>query len=283
MTDREKKNFETTYYTLVYMFLSISCHSFLGPLPFPSLHTFDQHMKLTQSVLEEAPSFISPTEARVLSLRNLDLTSLDAIHVLQSSDIHSIIDITKNSISYLPEFPSLLHLETLILSNNHIRSVTGLAKLVNLQVLSMTYNEIIHFTDLEELKELPSLRSLYLTGNPVVKNKDYRLWCIWRFPTLQVIDFQRVKDVERNQASSIFDNNPDKVKAILSVKPILVPATEALEKEEKTVINDGDAKENGDSKLLTENDRDRLEKELEQAESMEEIQRIEAILLRGHL
>ncbi|GAV30618.1 hypothetical protein PMKS-004132 [Pichia membranifaciens] len=147
----------------------------------------------------------------------------------------------------------------------------------------MTYNEIIHFTDLEELKELPSLRSLYLTGNPVVKNKDYRLWCIWRFPTLQVIDFQRVKDVERNQASSIFDNNPDKVKAILSVKPILVPATEALEKEEKTVINDVDAKENGDSKLLTENDRDRLEKELEQAESMEEIQRIEAILLRGHL
>lgn len=240
-------------------------------------------MKLTQAVLEEAASFISPTEARVLSLRNLNLTSLDGIHVLQSSDIHSIIDITKNSISYLPEFPVLLRLETLILSNNHIRSVTGLAKLVNLQVLSITYNEIVHLTDLEELKELPSLRSLYLTGNPVVKNKDYRLWCIWRFPNLQIIDFKRVKNVERKQASSAFDNNSDKVKAILSVKPIPIFATKTLNREEQYVMDNVDTEEKEDTKPMTEDDRDRLEKELEQADSMEEIQRIEAILMRGSL
>lgn len=241
-------------------------------------------MKLTQAVIEEAPSFISPIGSRVLSLRSLDLTSLDAIHVLQSSDIHSIIDISRNSLAYLPEFPILLHLETLLLANNHIRSLTGLSKLVNLEVLSVTYNEILHLSDLEELKELPSLRALYLTGNPVVKNKDYRLWCIWRFPSLQVIDFQRVKDSERKQASSTFDNNPQKVEAILLVKSVPTLNKNGSQKEVELTEDNGSDRDGAKvAKMLTKEDRDRLEKELEQAESMEDIQRIEEILLRGHL
>lgn len=237
-------------------------------------------MKLTQEVIEDAPSFISTTNSRTLSLRNLGLTSLDAIHILKSTDIHSTIDLSKNSITYLPEFPNLLRLETLILSNNHIRNISGLSKLVNLQVLSVTFNEILLLSDLEELKDLKALRALYMTNNPIMKNKDYRLWCIWRFPTLQVLDFQRVKDSERKQASMLFENDPSKVDSILSIKSTSIGSE--ISKEETDTISDT-VNEKGQTIELTEQDREQLEKELEAAESLEEIQRIEEILLRGYM
>lgn len=225
-------------------------------------------MKLTQTLLTEAPSFISPTESRTLSLRNQNLSSLDSIHVLESSDIHSTLDISKNSISYLPKFPQLLNLSTLLLANNHIRTIQGLEKLINLEVISLAYNEILHLSDLEGLKQLTSLRALYLTGNPVLKNKDYRLWCIWRFPSLQVLDFQRIKDSERKQAALTFENDTEKVAAILSIEPYK-PAPESGESQPERSV-------------LSNEERIRFEKELEQAESLEEIQRLEEILTRGY-
>jgi U2 small nuclear ribonucleoprotein A' len=224
-------------------------------------------MKLTQAVIIEAPSFISPTEARTLSLRNLNLTSLDAIHVIENTDIYSIIDLSKNNLSYITEFPKLLRLETLLLGNNHIRSISGLQNLINLQVLSITYNEILYLSDLENLKKLKSLRALYLTGNPVIKNKSYRLWCIWRFPTLQVLDFERVKQIERKQAKEMFDNNEELVNSILAIGVFSNNST-TLKIEQSTEF--------------TEDERKRLEQQLEDADSFEEIQRLEKLLTKGH-
>lgn len=226
------------------------------------------NMRLTQNVINDAPSFISPTDSRVLSLRNLNLTSLDSIHILKSTDIYSIIDLTKNSIIYLPEFPILFRLRTLNLSNNHIRTLTGLSNLVNLEVLSLTYNEIGLLSDLEHLQSLKSLSSLYLVGNPVTYKENYRLWCIWRFPKLQVLDFQRIKDCERKQAIKLFSNNEDKIKEILT---------------EKSQVIDGKKSLTSETKKLTQEERDQLENELLAADSLEDIQRIEEILNRGHL
>ena len=83
-------------------------------------------MKLTEGILIEAPNFISPLGTRSLSLRNLHLTSLDAIKTLESTDIFSTIDLSKNDLVYLTDFPSLLKIDTLLLSNNHIRYISGL-------------------------------------------------------------------------------------------------------------------------------------------------------------
>lgn len=225
-------------------------------------------MRLTQNVIQDAPSFISPIDSRVLSLRNLNLTSLDSIQILKSTDIYSILDLSKNSLIHLPEFPLLLRLKTLNLSNNYIRTITGLSNLVNLEVLSLTFNEISLLSDLEQLQDLKLLNSLYLVGNPVTNIEDYRLWCIWRFPKLQVLDFQRIKDYERKQAVELFGTNEDRIKDILS---------------EKTKVINNQEKLTSETKTLTQEERDQLETELVAAESLEEIQRIEEILLRGHL
>lgn len=224
-------------------------------------------MRLTQTILIEADSFISPLKKRTLSLRNLELTSLDAIGILESSDINSVIDISQNHLSNIPAFPRLLRLDTLILSGNHIRTISGLTTLVNLEVLSVTFNEILYLSDLEELTEIKNLRALYLTGNPVTKNKHYRSWCIWRFPTLQVLDFERVKESERSHAKSTYDENSDLVNSVLSVRS----HGKVTPKQESAEVAG-----------LTEDDRKKLENDLEAADSLEEIQRIEEILLRGH-
>lgn len=237
-------------------------------------------MKLTQSTLQEAPSFISPLESRTLSLRNLHLTSLDALNTLESSDIYSTIDLSQNNLSYISELPKLGRVTSLILSKNHIRLIEpSITNLPNLEVLSLTYNDMLYLSSLEELKKLQFLRALYLTGNPIVKNENYRLWCIWRFPQLQVLDFQRVKDSERLQAQELFGKDPKKVENILSVggSHIFVDSGSG-EKDISHVIEEQTKLEGG----LTEDDREKLEQELEAAESLEEIQRIEDILSRGH-
>lgn len=226
-------------------------------------------MKLTQLLITEAPSFISPINSRTLSLRSLNLESLDAIHILESTDIYSTIDLSKNALSYIDKFPKLLRLENLLLGNNNIRSVAGLENLINLQNLSITYNEILYLSQLEELKTLKSLSSLYLNGNPVTKNKYYRLWCIWRFPTLRVLDFQSVKEIERKQATEMFSNDPELVNSILSIGG------------NSTNIQFGDSEPSTTTKL-TQEERDRLEQQLEAADSLEEIQRLEEILTRGY-
>lgn len=225
-------------------------------------------MKLTHSIISEAPSVISPIETRTLLLRNLNLTSLDSIHVLESYDIHSTVDLSQNSIVVISEFPKLLRLNNLLLANNNIRHLSGLKNLINIEVLSLSYNEVLYLSDLEHLKQLKNLRSLYLNGNPVVKNKNYRSWCIWRFPGLQVLDFERIKDSERKTATSMFEDEK-LVESILSIgsNPIV-----DMEEDASQNVNSG----------LSDEDRKRLEEELENAESIEEIQRLEEILNQGH-
>lgn len=236
-------------------------------------------MKLTEGILIEAPNFISPLKSRTLSLRNLHLTSLDAIHTLKSNDIFSTIDLTNNDLVYITEFPVLINVNTLIISNNHIRSISGLNKLVNLECLSLTFNDILYISDLEHLKLLPSLRALYLTGNPIVKNKEYRLWCIWRFPNLQVLDFQRVKKSEREKAEKLFNDNTEKVESILSLGSNQRDDTENFQ----TLAIEKESLKTTKKKILSDGDRKMLAEQLEIADSLEEIQRIEDILTRGYL
>lgn len=230
-------------------------------------------MKLTQSVIQEAPSFISPLGSRTLSLRNLHLTSLDALNTLESSDIYSTIDLAQNNLSYISDLPKLKRVTTLILSKNHIRLIDpSITNLVNIEALSLTYNDMLYLSSLEALRKLPFLRALYLVGNPIVKNENYRLWCIWRLPGLQVLDFQKVKDSERAAAEELFGKDADKVSLTLSIGNTHPSIHEEI----------GGSVESKADGTLTEEDRERLEQELEAAESLEEIQRIEDILGRGH-
>ncbi len=61
--------------------------------------------------------------------------------------------------------------------------------------------------DLNEINKLPlntKLERLYLLNNPICAKPDYRLFVISRLPQLKVLDFQKVKDSERQAARKMF-------------------------------------------------------------------------------
>ena len=74
----------------------------------------------------------------------------------------------------------------------------------NIEVLIMTGNCMAHLRDLDSLSTLTKMKMLSLSGNPVTKLADYRLYMIHRVPSLRVLDYQRVRAEERQKAAEKF-------------------------------------------------------------------------------
>lgn len=106
------------------------------------------------------------------------------------------MDFTDNSITVLGNLPLLKRLQTLLLANNRVSSISPSIhfSVPNLTTLVLTNNNIAQLGDLEPLKELKRLKYISLLGNPVREKKWYREWLVWRLPALRVIDFQRIRD-----------------------------------------------------------------------------------------
>lgn len=111
-------------------------------------------------------------------------------------DQHDAIDFTDNTIVSLSNLPLLKRLNTLLLANNRISSISASLHLSapNLTTLVLTNNAFAELGDLDPLKDLRKLKYLSLLGNPVREKKWYREWLAWRIPSLRVLDFQRIRD-----------------------------------------------------------------------------------------
>lgn len=66
------------------------------------------------------------------------------------------------------------HVVKLVLRNNSLTTLRGIENLKSLEGLDVSYNIISNFLELEFLGELPSLRSLWLEGNPLCCARWYR-------------------------------------------------------------------------------------------------------------
>jgi len=137
--------------------------------------------------------------------------SLPVLSCLQ--DQHDSIDFTDNAIVILGNLPLLKRLQTLLLANNRISSISSSIHLSipNLTTLVLTNNNITELGDLEPLKELKRLKYISLLGNPVREKKWYREWLAWRIPGLRVLDFQRIRDKVRSLAPLFARMKPDKL------------------------------------------------------------------------
>ncbi|KAB2001385.1 hypothetical protein ES319_D12G299400v1 [Gossypium barbadense] len=66
------------------------------------------------------------------------------------------------------------HVVKLVLRNNSLTTLRGIENLKSLEGLDVSYNIISNFLELEFLGGLPSLRSLWLEGNPLCCGRWYR-------------------------------------------------------------------------------------------------------------
>lgn len=68
----------------------------------------------------------------------------------------------------------------------------------------MTNNNIEDLSEIDQLATIKKLRVLSLLRNPVAALKHYRLYTIYRLPSLKVLDFKKVKEREREEAQKLY-------------------------------------------------------------------------------
>lgn len=166
-------------------------------------------MRMTAEVLSSANAYLNPLRQSELGLRGFKIPAFENLGVTE--DRYQVLDVSDNEIVKLENFPVLNRLETILASNNQIRSVApGLGdKLPSLQTLVLSNNKFARLQSLAPLAELKGLRCLSLIGNPVTKVENYRLWVIWKLPQVVLLDFAKVKPQERAAAAKLFSMAED--------------------------------------------------------------------------
>ncbi|KAI0067942.1 L domain-like protein, partial [Artomyces pyxidatus] len=239
-------------------------------------------MKLTPELLAQASSALNPIKERQLDLRGYKIPAIENLGV--TKDQHDAIDFTDNSLVVLGNLPLLRRLNTLLLANNRIASISSSLHLSapNLHTLVLTNNNISELGDLEPLRELKGLKYLSLLGNPVQEKKWYREWLAWRLPGLRVLDFQRIRDKERQIARSVFLTGDGLLNALATT----LSTTVSTHSSKPTTSSDEPRPIPTHSKagrLMSKEEADKVKEAIAKATSIEEIRKLERSLKEGFL
>ncbi|KAI7814289.1 U2 small nuclear ribonucleoprotein A' [Triplophysa rosa] len=161
-------------------------------------------VKLTAELIEQAAQYTNPVRDRELDLRGYKIPVLENLGA--TLDQFDTIDFSDNEIRKLDGFPLLKRLKTLMMNNNRICRIGENLELAltNLRELVLTSNNIQELGDLDPLASVKTMTLLSLLRNPVTNKKHYRLYVINKLPQIRVLDFQKVKLKERQEAEQMF-------------------------------------------------------------------------------
>ncbi|XP_020487212.2 U2 small nuclear ribonucleoprotein A' [Labrus bergylta] len=161
-------------------------------------------VKLTAELIEQAAQYTNPVRDRELDLRGYKIPVLENLGA--TLDQFDTVDFSDNEIRKLDGFPLLKRLKTLLMNNNRICRVGENLEqsLPCLTELILTNNNIQELGDLDPLATVKTLTLLSLLRNPVTNKKHYRLYMINKIPQIRVLDFQKVKQKERQEAEKMF-------------------------------------------------------------------------------
>ncbi|KAL2120926.1 hypothetical protein VTJ04DRAFT_4953 [Mycothermus thermophilus] len=233
-------------------------------------------MRLTPELIQNSLSYLNPLKERELDLRGHRIPAIENLGV---AGPHDAIDLTDNDIQVLGNLPLSPRLRTLLLAHNRISAIHPNVPNAapNLRNLVLTGNNLAELADLDVLGRLPRLTHLVLLDNPY-----YRYWVLWRCPQVRFLDFQKVKDAERQKARELFgsaDAPTELASRIMGIKSKTFDASAAP--------NGGSAGQQPSSKLsrlkLTDKERKKLQEMIKKADSLEEIIRLEKALNEGRL
>lgn len=227
-------------------------------------------MKLTPELIAATQSYLNPLQDRELDLRGHKIPAIENLGVTR--DQVDTLDLTDNDILTLANFPHLDRLAHLLLSNNLISRIEPrLAFAIpRLTTLVLTNNEIASFAQLAPLGKFPMLEYLTLIGNPVAREKYYREWVVWKCKTVRVLDYRRVKDRERELARSLMQTSDGRPTA-LAVQMSAPKGSEGEEHRRRMAAMEADSRKGKGSagRLMTKEERRRLEEAIDRSESLE--------------
>ena len=161
-------------------------------------------VKLTSEVISKGFQYMNVSKEYELSLRGFKIMEIQNLSA--TNDQFACINLTDNSISEVNYLPQLKRLKTLMLINNRISRIEKdfAINCPFLTNLVLTNNKITDFEQIDNIASCKSLEKLYLVDNVVTKMKNYRLYVIYKIPTLRILDYQRVTKKEREEAIKKF-------------------------------------------------------------------------------
>ena len=161
-------------------------------------------VKLTSEVISKGFQYMNVSKECELSLRGFKIMEIQNLSA--TNDQFACINLTDNSISEVNYLPQLKRLKTLMLINNRISKIEKdfAINCPFLTNLVLTNNKIADFEQIDNIASCKSLEKLYLVDNVVTKMKNYRLYVIYKIPTLRILDYQRVTKKEREEAIKKF-------------------------------------------------------------------------------
>ncbi|KAK3245010.1 hypothetical protein CYMTET_45402 [Cymbomonas tetramitiformis] len=96
----------------------------------------------------------------------------------------------------------MANVEVLSLSVNRVKSLAHFEKCSKLSELYLRKNEVGCLSQVHHLKGLKNLRVLWLCDNPCAEEEDYRLRVIRQLPQLTKLDHANIGDEERDAAKN---------------------------------------------------------------------------------
>lgn len=161
-------------------------------------------VKLTPELIEQCAQYTNPLRDRELDLRGYKVPVIENMGA--TLDQFDTIDMSDNEIRKIDGFPLLKRLKCLLFNNNRIVRVCEHLEehLPNLESLVLTNNGLQELGDLDNLSTVKNLTYLSLMRNPVTTRKHYRLYVIHKLPQLRLLDFQKIKQKERETAAGLF-------------------------------------------------------------------------------
>lgn len=153
--------------------------------------------------LSRAEVYENALRQQEISLRECHVSSVLELNRLD--DKYDSMDLVGNDLTALQKpFPEFLRVKTLLLAHNGIAKIDPEFAYMapNVSVLSLAANPIADLQQLLFLKNLRKLTCLVLEGCPVARVPGYRRAVIKLCPWVRDLDFQRVKQAERQAAVS---------------------------------------------------------------------------------
>uniref|UniRef100_A0A915Q5Z4 Probable U2 small nuclear ribonucleoprotein A' n=1 Tax=Setaria digitata TaxID=48799 RepID=A0A915Q5Z4_9BILA len=225
-------------------------------------------VRLTVELINDSLQYLNTVRDRELSLRACKIPVLENLGV--TKDQFDTIDLTDNDIRKLENIPLLRRLSTLLMHNNRVQEIMpNIGEVLpSLKTLALTNNNLCELGDIDPLATCQKLEYLTLIGNPLTHKPQYRLYVIYKVPSVRVLDFKRVRLAERKQADSLFKGKKgQKLRDEVVKKSKVVP----------------DDEEEGQPRNLCAEDAKKIEEAIASASSLVEVERLQAILQSGRI
>lgn len=154
--------------------------------------------------------YINPCRDRELDLRGYKIPEIQ--NMGSTLDQFDTIDFSDNDLRKLGGFPYLQRIKCLLLNNNRVARIAEDLQdtIPNLESLILTGNNLQELGDIDPLASCTRLTVLSLLTNPMASKKYYREYVIYKLPHLRLLDFKKIKQNERLEATAFFKSKKGK-------------------------------------------------------------------------